>query len=64
MNKTMVDTAATPMVQECMRQIFEAKHGTELVGASRLARALAERAHFDDLVVSHQSSREKREARR
>lgn len=55
MNKTMTDAAAVPMVQECMRQIFEAQCGAELIGASRLARALAARAQFDDLVMKHQA---------
>ncbi len=50
---------ANSMLSECMRQIFEAEQGSELVGASRLARALAERdaPTFDALVVAHQQRR-------
>ncbi len=57
MNKTNVDPPAGIMVQECMRQIFDAHDGSELIGASRLARALAERSRFDDLVINHQPDR-------
>lgn len=60
MNKTIVDPSAAVMVQECMRQIFEAHLGAELIGASRLARALAERSQFDDLVMKHRPAREQR----
>lgn len=49
--------ATDSMLKTCMRQIFEAQDGEELVGASRLARALAEQSAFDDLVVTHQPVR-------
>lgn len=46
--------AGTPMLSECMRQIFDAERGPELIGASRLARALARQSRFDELVIDHQ----------
>jgi hypothetical protein len=43
------------MVRESIRQIVEATSGPELVGASRLARALSRHAGvgFDDLLARH-----------
>ncbi|BAR98806.1 hypothetical protein BV133_1213 [Blastochloris viridis] len=43
------------MVRESIRQIVDAQSGPELVGASRLARALNSHADagFDDLLVRH-----------
>jgi hypothetical protein len=43
------------MVRESIRQIVEATSGPELIGASRLARALSRHAGvgFDDLLARH-----------
>lgn len=43
------------MIRESIRQILEARSGPELVGASRLARALDSHttAGFNDLLAQH-----------
>lgn len=54
------------MVRESIRQIVEATSGPELVGASRLARALSRHAAvgFDDLLVRHAAELAGKPARR